>query len=97
MEISTAVDMLGALAQEARLEVFRLLVKAGPEGLPAGVVARELGLPAATLSFHLKELKNSGIVCCQKDGRSRIYSPDFAAMKQLLEFLNDNCCQGLAA
>jgi DNA-binding transcriptional ArsR family regulator len=78
--------MLGALAQEARLEIFRLLVKAGPGRLAP-----------ATLSFHLKELRTAGIVICQKRGRSRIYSPDFESMKQLVGFLTEDCCRGLAA
>ena len=97
VETAVAVELLGALAQEARLEIFRLLVKAGPGGLAAGAVAAELGLAPATLSFHLKELRTAGIVICQKRGRSRIYSPDFESMKQLVGFLTEDCCRGLAA
>ncbi len=97
VETAVAVEMLGALAQEARLEIFRLLVKAGPGGLAAGAVAAELGMAPATLSFHLKELRTAGIVICQKRGRSRIYSPDFESMKQLVGFLTEDCCRGLAA
>ena len=95
METQEAVNTLSALAQEARLGVYRVLVRAGVEGLPAGAIGETLGLPAATLSFHLKELKNAGLVCCERRGRSRIYSPDFEAMNELVSFLTENCCQGL--
>ncbi len=94
METQAAVDALSALAQAARLEVYRVLVRAGPEGLPAGAIGEALGMPAATLSFHLKELKNAGLVRFQRQGRSRIYSPDFRAMDSLVGFLTENCCQG---
>ena len=93
METQAAVTALSALAQEARLEVYRVLVRAGLEGLPAGAIGEALGMPAATLSFHLKELKNAGFVRCQRQGRSRIYSPDFSAMESLVGFLTENCCQ----
>ena len=94
MEIQNAVSALAALAQETRLEVFRLLVRAGHEGLPAGEIAEALDVPPATLSFHLKELKSAGLVACERDGRSLIYTPDFGMMNQLLAFLTKNCCQG---
>lgn len=94
MEKQAAVAALAALAQETRLDVFRLLVEAGPEGLAAGEIGEALDLPSATLSFHLKELKSAGLVRCQRDGRSRIYSPDFSAMRELLGFLTENCCRG---
>jgi DNA-binding transcriptional ArsR family regulator len=94
MEIQNAVHVLDALAQETRLEVFRLLVQAGSEGLAAGEIAEELGVPSATLSFHLKELKGAGIVDCQREGRSLIYSPNFALMNELLGFLTKHCCRG---
>ena len=96
MERQLVISALAALAQETRLEVFRLLVQAGPEGLPAGAVGEELEIPSATLSFHLKELKNAGLVCCERVGRSRIYRPDFAAVNELLGFLTENCCRGVA-
>jgi len=96
METTEAVTALSALAQEARLDIFRALVRVGPEGLPAGAIAKRLGIPAATLSFHLKELKNAGIVKCRRDGRSLIYSPNFDSINQLLGFLTENCCQGTA-
>ena len=76
MEIQNAVSALASLAQETRLEVFRLLVRAGSGGLPAGEIAEELSVPSATLSFHLKELKNAGLLRCEREGRSLIYSSD---------------------
>ena len=96
MEKQVAVSALAALAQETRLDVFRLLVQAGPEGLAAGEVGDELGIPSATLSFHLKELKGAGLIRCERAGRSRIYRPDFAAVNELIAFLTENCCRGLA-
>lgn len=94
MEKQDVLAALAALAQETRLDLFRLLVRSGPEGLPAGAIADSLGVPSATLSFHLKELKNAGVVGCRREGRSLIYSPDFAAMNALLAFLTENCCAG---
>ena len=94
METVRAVALLDALAQEARLTVFRLLVEAGPEGLAAGAIADALSMPAATLSFHLKELRNAGIVRCERQGRLHIYQPDFTVMNELLGFLTENCCRG---
>lgn len=94
MEKDAAVQALGALAQDARLDVFRLLVRAGPEGMAAGAIAKELKIAPATLSFHLKELTNAGMLLRRRDGRSLIYSPDFGSMNALLAFLMENCCQG---
>jgi DNA-binding transcriptional ArsR family regulator len=96
MEKQVAISALAALAQETRLDVFRLLVRAGSTGLSAGEISARLGVPSATLSFHLKELKSAGIVKCERDGRSRIYRPDFEAMRGLVEFLTESCCQGFA-
>lgn len=96
MEKQDVITALAALAQETRLDLFRLLVQAGPEGLPAGAIADALGVPSATLSFHLKELKNAGVVGCRREGRSLIYSPDFGAMSALLGYLTENCCAGAA-
>ena len=96
MEKSEAIVALSALAQETRLDIFRLLVEAGPIGFPAGRVADALGVPAATMSFHLKELRAAGLIGCRKDGRSLIYSADYAAINALLGYLMDNCCQGPA-
>jgi ArsR family transcriptional regulator, arsenate/arsenite/antimonite-responsive transcriptional repressor len=94
MEIIAAVASLTALAQETRLAIFRALVAAGADGLPAGEIARRLALPPATLSFHLKELKQAGLAGCRREGRSLIYSANFDAMNDLLRFLTENCCAG---
>ena len=92
MQPTDVVDALGALAQETRLEVYRLLVRAGPSGLAAGRIASELGVPAATLSFHLKELVRAGLLHRQRRGRSIVYAPDFGQMNELLAYLTENCC-----
>ena len=94
MEKQDVISALAALAQETRLDVFRLLVSDGSEGMPAGAIATALGLPAATLSFHLKELKSAGVVESRREGRSVIYRPNFAAITDLLSFLTENCCGG---
>ena len=90
----TALSALSALAQEHRLEVFRLLVQAGPEGLAAGDIAEKLSIPASSLSFHLSHLKQGGIVQVERQGRSIIYRADFAAMNGLMSYLLENCCEG---
>ena len=95
MEKQDALSALAALSQETRLDLFRLLVRAGPEGLSAGALAEALATPSATLSFHLKELRSAGLIRCERAGRSRIYSPDFATANGLVGFLSENCCQGL--
>ena len=87
---------LEALASESRLGIFRLLVVAGPEGLPAGKIAERMKLPAPTLSFHLTQLRHAGLIACRRDGRSLIYTADFAAMNDLVAFLTENCCGGNA-
>ena len=94
MEISAAVTALGALAQETRLGIFRLLIATGPDGLAAGQIAERLGLAAATLSFHLNHLKQAGLATCRREGRSLIYTAAFSTMNDLLGFLTENCCQG---
>ena len=94
MQTGEAVTALAALAQETRLEIFRLLVRAGASGVAAGGLAEALGIPAATLSFHLKELRHAGLIESTRDGRSRIYRADFAAMVQLVRFLTEQCCRG---
>ena len=91
------IEALAALAHETRLDIFRLLVRAGREGLPAGAIADELGVPATTLSFHLKELKSARVVDCRREGRSLIYSSAFETMNRLLAFLTENCCEGVPA
>ena len=95
MEKRAVVLALAALAQETRLDLFRLLVKAGPNGVAAGELAAALEVPPATLSFHLKELKSAGLVACEHRGRLRIYSPDFDAISQLIDYLSEKCCEGL--
>ena len=94
MEKQDAIAALAALAQGTRLDVFRLLVQAGPEGLPAGKIGERLGLPSATLSFHLNQLRHAGLVTFRRESRSLIYAAEFAAMNGLLAFLTENCCQG---
>ena len=94
MDQINAVTKLGALAQESRLAVFRLLVESGPAGLPAGAIGERLGLPGPTLSFHLAQLKQAGLIAARRAGRSLIYAADFATMNALLAFLTENCCGG---
>ena len=94
MKKSTAVAALGALAQETRLEVFRLLVQKGPDGLAAGEIGDRLGLPSPTLSFHLNQLRFAGLVTSRRASRSIIYSANFKAMTGLLAYLTENCCAG---
>src|SRR6201988_5238329 len=97
MEKSNAVAALAALAQDNRLDVFRLLVQAGPEGMPAGEVATALGLAPNTLTFHFDRLRGAGLVTVRREGRSMIYAARFETMNALLAFLTDNCCQGAPA
>lgn len=94
MDTSTAVVNLAALAQESRLQIFRLLVKHGPEGLCVGDIGEELGIAPATLSFHLKELCQSGLITATRKSRHIYYAPDFEAMNALVEYLTENCCGG---
>src|ERR1700692_4838339 len=94
MEKRDAGATLAALAQDTRLDVFRLLVQAGAEGLPAGQIGERLGLPSATLSFHLNQLKHAGLVTFRREGRSLIYVAEYATMNELLAYLTENCCQG---
>jgi ArsR family transcriptional regulator len=92
MDIKTAVRALAALAQESRLSVFRLLVQRGPDGYSAGEVGERLGIPGPTLSFHLKELAQAGLVTARKEGRFIYYAPAFGRMNELLAYLTENCC-----
>ena len=94
METNDAVNALSALAQETRLQIFRWLVERGPRGAPAGEIADEMGLPGATLSFHLSQLKQAGLLSCMRDGRSLIYSANYPAMTDLMAYLTENCCRG---
>jgi DNA-binding transcriptional ArsR family regulator len=92
MEKPEALAALGALAQETRLDIYRLLVQSGPDGLPAGQIGERLGLPPATLAFHLKELKTAKLASCTRNGRSLIYAAEYPVMNALLFFLTENCC-----
>jgi ArsR family transcriptional regulator len=94
MEKTDAVAALAALAQDNRLDVFRLLVQAGPDGMPAGAVAEALGLPPNTLTFHFDRLRMAGLVTVRRDGRSMIYAAQFEKMNALVNFLTENCCGG---
>jgi DNA-binding transcriptional ArsR family regulator len=93
VEASEVVGALGALAQESRLAVFRLLVQRGPRGLAAGQIAERLGIPGPTLSFHLAQLGRAGLVRSRREGRSIIYGADYAVMQALIGYLTDNCCR----
>lgn len=94
MMTDSAVPALAALAHDHRLAVFRLLVQAGEGGVAAGEIARALGIPASTLSFHLAQLQQAGLVSQRREGRSLLYAADFAAMRNLIAFLTENCCAG---
>lgn len=94
MEISEATTILAALAQETRLSIFRLLVTAGPDGLAAGDIASRLETPAATLSFHLAQLSNAGLIQSTRQSRSIIYSLNEPGTKKLFSFLLSDCCKG---
>ena len=97
METSDAVVALAALAQDNRLDIFRLLVQAGPEGMAAGRVAEELELAPNTLTFHFDRLRGAGLITVRRDGRSMIYAARFETMNGLVGFLTENCCQGSLA
>jgi DNA-binding transcriptional ArsR family regulator len=92
METENAVKALAALAQTTRLEIFRLLVRKGPQGISAGKLSEHFAMPPATMSFHLKELTSSGLIVQRRESRSLIYAANFSAMNQLLAFLMENCC-----
>ena len=95
MEKHTAIAALAALAQDNRLDVFRLLVKAGHSGMAAGQVAKTLGLPPNTLSFHFDRLRQAGLVTVRRESRSLIYAARFETMHGLLGYLTENCCAGV--
>lgn len=96
MEADIAIKSLAALAQEHRLSAFRALVQAGAEGLAAGAVAERLGVPNSSLSFHLAQLSNAGLIAQRRIGRSIIYTANYPAMNDLLGYLMENCCGGAA-
>jgi len=94
MEIKRVVDALGALAQDTRLQAFRLLVQAGPAGIAATEIAQQLRIPTNTLSFHLKALSHAGLILSRQEGRFIYYSANYEQMDSLLGFLTENCCGG---
>jgi len=94
MEKTVAIAALGALAQETRLEIFRLLVEQGPAGLPAGEIGERLKQPSPTLSFHLNQLRFAGLVTSRRQSRSIIYIANFETMNGLIAYLTENCCGG---
>ena len=96
MDANAAVEALGALAQDHRLAVFRLLVQAGADGLSAGAIASALHLPASSLSFHLAHLTRAGLIAQRRASRSLIYTADYDAMNGLVGYLLENCCGGAA-
>ena len=95
MEANDVIQSLGALAQDTRLAAFRLLVRAGPEGLAAGRLAAALNVAPSNLSFHLSHLQHAGLVAVERQGRSMIYRADYERMSQVLGFLTAHCCTGL--
>ncbi len=97
MQTETALSILSALAQEARLAIFRLLIEQGPDGLTVGAIRDRLGLANATLSFHLKELTQAGLIHRRPSGRHIYYAPDIDSMNALIDYLTKNCCRNQAA
>ncbi|RTL57028.1 MAG: transcriptional regulator [Rhodocyclaceae bacterium] len=97
MNADLAVSALAALAQSSRLAIFRLLVEAGPEGLAVGAIGEALEITPATLSFHLKNLTQAGLLLARQEGRFIYYSANYGAMDELIAFLTDNCCGGDAS
>ena len=94
MKSVAAIEALGALAQEHRLALFRLLVQAGEKGMPAGAIADALGVPNSSLSFHLAQLRNAGLILQERQHRSLIYRANYPAMNALVGYLMENCCAG---
>jgi len=95
MDIQEAIIIFDALSQETRLRAFRLLVEAGPDGLPAGTLSETLGTPHNTMSFHLNHLSNAGIVSSRKEGRSVIYCANYDEMRDLIGFMVKDCCSAV--
>jgi DNA-binding transcriptional ArsR family regulator len=95
VQANLVIRALGALAQEHRLAAFRLLVQAGAEGITAGTLAERIGIPPSSMSFHLAQLANAGLVTQRRESRSIIYSADYAAMGGLMAYLTENCCGGV--
>jgi DNA-binding transcriptional ArsR family regulator len=94
IDINAAVIALGALAQEHRLALFRLLVQAGEDGMSAGAIAEKLGVPNSSLSFHLAQLRGAGLISQERQHRSLIYRANYPAMNGLIAYLTENCCAG---
>ena len=94
LKAKTAIGALGALAQEHRLALFRLLVRAGDKGMAAGAIAEALGVPNSSLSFHLAQLRNAGLIVQERQHRSLIYRANYQAMSALVDYLMENCCAG---
>ena len=94
MKVASAIEALGALAQEHRLNLFRLLVQAGEKGMAAGAIADSLGVPNSSLSFHLAQLRNAGLILQERQHRSLVYRANYAAMNALVAYLMENCCAG---
>jgi ArsR family transcriptional regulator len=94
MKKSAVIEALAALAQETRLDIFRLLVQRGPEGVPAGEIGARLAQPSPTLSFHLNQLRFAGLVTSRRESRSIIYRANFKAIADLISYLTENCCGG---
>lgn len=94
MDGKKAVAALGALAHDTRLEIFRLLVQRGPDGLSAGSIAERLGIPPSSLTFHLQQLTHAGLITQRRLSRQLIYATDFAAMNEVMFYLTENCCSG---
>ena len=97
MEQTDVVTALAALAQENRLDVYRLLVQAGPAGMAAGAIAEQLGIAPNTLTFHFDRLRHAGLVGVRREGRSMIYMARYERMNGLVAYLTQNCCQGIAS
>lgn len=95
MDAKAAVRALGALAQDLRLRIFRAVVGVGPAGMTPGALAKELGVPPSTVSFHVKELLHAGLLTQERDGRHLIYRPDIGTMNELLAYLTAHCCRGV--
>lgn len=94
MDERQALIAFGAMSQETRLKIVRLLVRAGPQGMPAGNIAEAAGVSASNVSFHLKELERGGLVAARRDARSIVYSAEFQALSGLIRFLMEDCCAG---
>jgi len=92
MDSDQAVQALGALAHDTRLALFRMLVERGPNGLAAGIIAEQLGIPPSSLTFHVQHLHRAGLLTQRRLGRQLIYAADFSAMNGLIGFLTENCC-----